>query len=97
MTSWPLFKHDVISGFRFVVTAKMSVISNFIVLSLFLKELSSNLVQEDKIKKEKSASKLYSSKPNFLYYFLQTRKIRLRFWSVFSQTPVKNRVTMRTA
>ena len=40
---------------------------------------------------------MYGSKPNFRYDFLETRKIRFRFWSFFSPTPVKNRVTMATA
>ena len=76
---------------------KMFVISNFIVVSLFLNELSSNLVQEDKIKREEICKQIYSSKPNFLYYFIQMRKIRVRFWAFFSQTPVKNRVALATA
>ena len=75
----------------------MSVISNFFVISLFLNELSANLVLEDKIERKEICKQIYSSKPNFLYYFLEKRKIRLQFWSVFSQTPVKNRVTMATA
>ena len=40
---------------------------------------------------------IYSSKTNFLYYLLQTRKLGLRFWSFFSQTRVRNQVTMATA
>ena len=75
----------------------MSVVSNFIVISLFLNELSSNLEKEDKIKRKEICNQIYSSEPNFLYYFLQTRKIRLRFWSFISETPVTNQVTMATA
>ena len=75
----------------------MSVMSNFIVISLFLNELSSNLVSEAKMKWEEICKQIYSSETNFLYYLLQTRKIRLRFWSIFSQTRVKNQVTMATA
>ena len=50
-----------------------------------------------KLKGKKSANKYIAQKPNFLYYCLQTRKIILRFWSFFSQTPVKNQVTIATA
>ena len=71
--------------------SKMSAISNFIVISLFLNELRSNLVWEEKIKRKEIWKQIYSSKPNFLYYFLQ------KFLVVFSQTPVRNRVTMATA
>ena len=97
MTSLPLFKYDVIFDFRFVETAKMPVISNFIVILLSLNELRSNLVQEVKIKRKEICKQIYSSKTNFLYYLLETRKIRLRFWSSFSQTRVKNWVTMTKA
>ena len=58
---------------------KMSVICIFIVISLFLYDLGANLVQEDKIKRKEICKQIYSSKLNFLYYFLQTKKIRLRF------------------
>ena len=76
---------------------EMYVIRNFIENSLFLNELSSNLAQVDRIERKEICKQIYSSEPNFLYYFLQTRKIRLRFWSFFSQTPVKNQVTMAKA
>ena len=76
---------------------KASLIYNFTAISLFLNELSSNLVKEDKIKRKEICRQIYCSKPNFLHYFQQTLKIRLRFWSFFSQTPVKNQVTMATA
>ena len=76
---------------------KMSVILNFMVISLFLNELSSNLVQEDKIKWKEICKQRYSSKPNFLCYFLQMRKIRLQFGLFLIQMPLKNQVTMATA
>ena len=49
MTLQPLFKYDVISNFHCVAKAKNVCNRNFIVISLFLNELSSNLEQEVKI------------------------------------------------
>ena len=57
--------------------AKMPVI---MVISLFLDQLSLNLVWKVKIKWKQIYKQIDSSKSNCLYYFLQTRKIRLRFW-----------------
>ena len=96
MTSWPFLMTSFLT-FALSRQPKMSIISNFIVISLFLNELSSNLVWEVKIEKKENCKHICSSKTNFLYYLLQTRKIRLRFWPFFSQTRVKNRVTMATA
>ena len=50
MTSYPLFQYDVISDLCFVVTAKNDYIGKVIVISLLLNDLSSNLVQEVRIK-----------------------------------------------
>ena len=50
MTSYPLFKYDVISYFHCVVKAKNVCNCSFIVILLFANELSSNLVQEVKIR-----------------------------------------------
>ena len=56
--------------------------------------LRSNLERRSKLE---AYSYIYSSKTNFLYYFLQTRKLGLRFWSFFSETSVKNRNSLATA
>ena len=50
MTSWPLFKCDVISDFNCIATAKNVSNRNFIVIPLFLNEVSSNLVHGVKIR-----------------------------------------------
>ena len=54
---------------------KMYVISNAIVILLFLNELSSNLVKEVKIKKKENCKHIYSSKTNFLYYCYKREKL----------------------
>ena len=50
-----------------------------------------------KLKEKKSAKTYIAQKLIVFVISLQTRKIRLRFWSFFSQTRVKNLVTMATA
>ena len=50
-----------------------------------------------KLKEKKSANIYIAQKLIVFVILLQTRKVRLRFWSFFSQTSVKNRVTMATA
>ena len=93
MTLYPLVKYDVLSDLCFLTTVKMTVIGNFIVISLVLNELSyrgHNLIQ-------RKLKKIHSSKPNFLCYLPQKRKFRLRFLSFLDQTNLKNWVTMATA
>ena len=53
---------------------KMSVISNFIIISFFLNELSSNLVLEIKIKRKKSANKYIAQNLIFLIIFYKRDK-----------------------
>ena len=53
----------------------MSVISNFIVISLFLNELSSNLVYEDKLKGKKSANKYIPQNLIFFIIFHKREKL----------------------
>ena len=52
----------------------MSVIRNFIVISLFLNELSSDLVKEDSIKRKEICKQIYYSKPNFLFIIFNKRE-----------------------
>ena len=59
----------------------MSVIGNLIVISLVLNELSSNLVQEDKIKR-KEIYKYIGQNLIFFIIFHKREKIRLPFWSI---------------
>ena len=94
MTSKLLFKYDVISGVHCVSTAKNIYNRNFIVIPLFLKELSSNLVQEVKAK---SLIYIFSSNITFVHYPSQTRQLLLNVWSLFSQTCVRNEVSTATA
>ena len=54
---------------------KLSVISNFIVISMFLNQLSSNLAKEVKIKKKENCKHIYGSKTYFLYYLLEIEKL----------------------
>ena len=53
----------------------MSVISNFIAISLFFNELSSNLVYEDKLKQKKSANKYIAQNLIFFTIFYQREKL----------------------
>ena len=75
----------------------MSVILNFIVISLFLNELSSNLVYEDKIKSKVIYKQKYSSNLIFFIIFYKAEKLDSDNGRFFSQTSVKNQVTMATA
>ena len=74
----------------------MPVVSNFIAISLFLNELNLSLVQEDKIKRTVNLQTIHSSKPNFFIIFYKREKLDSDF-VFFSQTSVKNWVTMATA
>ena len=55
-----------IFDFHYVMTAKNSVVSNFIVISMFLNESSSKLVQEVKLR---GLFIFLAQKDNFLHYF----------------------------
>ena len=70
----------------------MSVISNFIVISLFLNELSSNLLQEVKSKKKENCKHIYLY--IFCLLFAANKKKLTQILVIFSQTRVKNRVTI---
>ena len=48
-------------------------------------------------KGKKPANKYIAQNLIFFIIFYKRENLRLRFWSFFSQTPVKNRVTMATA
>ena len=76
----------------------MSVISNFIVISLFLNKLSSNLVyMRTKLKGTRSANKYIAQNLILFTIFYKRAKLDSDFGGFFSQTPVKNWVTMATA
>ena len=75
----------------------MSVISSFIVILLFGNELSLNLVYEFKIKRKEIWKHLYSSKANCLRYFATNEKTLTPILLIFSQTRVKNWISMATA
>ena len=62
-----------------MTSPKMSVIRNFIVISLFLNEFSLNLVQEDKIKRKEICKKISNQNLIFFIIFYKREKIRLRF------------------
>ena len=63
--------------------SEMSVISNFIVISLFLNELSSNLVQEIKIKRKEIRKKYIAQNLIFFISFYKREKLDSDFGRVF--------------
>ena len=79
MTSQILFKYDVISDFHFVTTAKTACNRNFIVSPLFLNELTSNLVQEVKIK----SLLIFGVQNNFSSLFITNEITFTQFLVVF--------------
>ena len=77
------------SDFHSVETAKMSVNSNFILISMFFNELSSDLLYEVKI----ISLFIFLAQNQFSSLFVTKKKLQLKLLLLFSQTPVKNRVT----
>ena len=77
---------------------KMSVISNFIVISLFLNEVSSNLVQEvKKLKGKKTANIYIAQKLIFFIICYKREKLDSDFGHFLAKHVFKKRVSMVTA
>ena len=88
-----MVKYDVLSDLCFLMTVKMTVIGNFIVISLVLNELSyrgHNLIQ-------RKLKKIHSSEPNFLCYLPQKRKFSSDFCHFWTKQVLKIGLKLATS